>query len=250
MALSTAGRALARQPAPTSASRFLRSPLPWALLSAYTLVAFADDATPPVSFPRAVITTQSGDRLGGLLSRTGPGTYLVTCTPLANATSTDERVEFIPAAQVKGISVGGTEDSLDDGQRPSLLSLALSGLGVDAHPPTLVRFDIRARRATCAGVPPAGLTVGTEDPALGAGAIDGPAPAGGQANDGESPIEKTTPAAIARLAKLYQPTMELTVTDRFWPVSVGALLKDIGPDGQRTCLVSSGSSKCVTATSF
>jgi hypothetical protein len=58
----------------------------------------------------------------------------------------------------------------------------------------------------------------------------------------EPPIEKTTPARIAALARLYQPTIELTVADRFWPVSVGAVLKDIGSDGARTCLVSANSS--------
>jgi hypothetical protein len=92
--------------------------------------------------------------------------------------------------------------------------------------------------------------VGTEDPALGAGAIAGPAPPGGRAHDGEQPIEQTTPAAITRLARLYQPTVEVTVADRFWPVSVGAVLNDAGESGGRTCLVSSGSPGCARVSSL
>jgi len=53
---------------------------------------------------------------------------------------------------------------------------------------------------------------------------------------GEPPIELTTDARIARLARLYQPTLEVTVADRFWPVSVGAVLADISPRGLGTCL--------------
>jgi hypothetical protein len=166
----------------------------------------------------------------------------VTCTPLADATSTDERV--VQINEVNGLTLGGPEDRLDSGERPSLATLATSALGLDAHPPTLFRVDLRARQGTCAGAPPPSLSVGTEDPALGTGAIIGPAPPSGQAHDGEMPIERTTPAPIARLARLYQPTIELTVADRFWPVSVGALLKDIGSNGGRTCLVSGTSSAC------
>jgi hypothetical protein len=102
-------------------------------------------------------------------------------------------------------------------------------------PPTVFRVDLRARRATCAGAPPGFLSIGVEDPALGARAIAGPAPAGAQANDGEPPIQLNgmTPPAIAGLVRLYQPTLEVTATDRFWPVSVGGLLADVGANGSR-----------------
>ena len=89
---------------------------------------------------------------------------------------------------------------------------------------------MRGRAATAA-------LAGTEDPTLGVGVIAGPGPPAGQAVDGEPPIEQTTDPRIARLARRFQPTLEVSVADRFWPVSVGAVLGDIGPDGTRACLV-------------
>jgi hypothetical protein len=249
IAVSTLGRVLARVRRPGSITEFLRSPLPWALLTFYTLVGLAYYATPPVSFQRAVVTTATGDQVGGFLSRSGGDVYLVTCTPLADATSANVRVTRISGADVKRLVIGGPDDNLDPGDRPSIAALATRAIGIDAHPPTLFGVDIRARHGTCAGAPPASLTLGTEDPALGTGAIIGPGPTGGQAVDGELPIDITTPAPIARLARLYQPTVEVTVADRFWPVSVGTVLKDIGSNGGRTCLVS-GSSACVPVSSL
>ncbi|MBV9004949.1 MAG: hypothetical protein JO181_09850 [Solirubrobacterales bacterium] len=248
--VSSFGRVLARVRRPQTFTELLRSPLPWALLTFYTLVGLAYYATPPVSFQRAVVTTPSGYRVGGFLSRSGGDVYLVTCTPLADATSTDERVVRISAGDVRGLVIGGSDDQIDSGERPSLAALATGALGVDAHPPTLFRVDLRARRGTCAGALPSSLTVGTEDPALGTGAIIGPAPAGGRASDGEPPIQDTTPAPIARLARLYQPTLEVSVADRFWPVSVGAVLKDVGSNGGRTCLVSGMSPTCLPVSSL
>jgi hypothetical protein len=235
LAVATIGRPLARVNPPRSFADLLRSPLPWALFTFYTLVGLAFAATPPVSFQRAVVQTLSGERVGGFLTRDVTGLYMITCTPLADATSTNERVVFVNAPQIKQVTLGG-EMRLDSGQRPSLASFAMEALGINAHPPTWFSGDLRARRAACIGGPPKGLTIGREDPALGAGAIIGPAPPGGQAHDGEPPIEQQkTPAAIARLARLYQPTLEVTVADRFWPVSVGAVLADFNLDnGHRT----------------
>jgi hypothetical protein len=45
--------------------------------------------------------------------------------------------------------------------------------------------------------------------------------------------------------------VEVTVADRFWPVSVGALLHDIGPHGTRTCLsVTQTATECQPVTSL
>ena len=107
--------------------------------------------------------------------------------------------------------------------------------------PALVVPNLHERRPTCAGAPPQRLSVGTEDPSFGTGAIVGPAPAGGRALDGEPPIEQTTDAADRAVGSSLQPTIEVTVADRFWPVSVGGVLADIGPDGTRPCLVLSAS---------
>jgi hypothetical protein len=244
IAVSTLGRVLARVRRPDTVAAFLRSPLPWTLLVFYTLVGAAYYATPPVAFQRAVVATSTGSEVGGFVSRSGGNVYLATCTPLADATSTNERLVRIGGSDVRRLTIGGPEDRIDSGARPSLAALAMSALGIDARPPTIFRVDLSARQGTCAGALPPSLTLGTEDPALGYGAITGPAPQGSQANDGEAPIERTSSARIARLARRYQPTLEVTVADRFWPVSVGAVLKDIGADGAQTCLVSAASPAC------
>jgi hypothetical protein len=229
VAIATFGRALARLRKPQSAAGFVRSPLPWAVLTILTLVGVAYNVVPPVGFPRVVV----GQITGGYLARSGGGVYVVTCTPLAEATSTDERVRWVSGSPV----LGGPEDRVDSGSRPSLAALAFSVLGVNGRPPTLFNADLRARRGTCAGAPPSRLSAGAfEDPALGGGVIAGSAPAGGQAHAGAPPIDSGA-SASASLARLYQPTLLVTVADRNWPVSVGALLADRGIKGQTTCLV-------------
>ena len=252
VAVATVGRALARQQPEMSVSGLLRSPLPWALLTVYALVGVAYYATPPVTFQRAVLATVAGDRVGGYLRQTSDGVYLVTCDPRANATSTDERVVLVRSTTITATTIGGTEVSLDSGQRPSLATLALSALGIDAHPPLLIRADLRASRAACTNVAPLGLTIGSADPALGQGAIVGPPPVGRQARDGEPPIQNQhTPFAVAQLALKYQPTVEVTVADRFWPVSVGAVLHDVGSYGSgRTCLMSAATFTCKPVTTI
>jgi hypothetical protein len=248
VAVATFGRRMARWSAPHSPSELLRSPLPWVLLGFYTLVAAAYYATPPVAFPRAVVSTSDGERIGGYIGRSSAGVYLATCTPLADATSTGERAELIPAASIRRVALGGPAAQLDSGERPSLAALGLSALGVDAHVGTLVRAELRARRATCAGAPPRTLTAAAEDPALGAGTIVDAGPPSATAHDGEPPVGATSPPSVAALARLYEPTIELSVADRFWPVSVGAVLADRGRDGQRTCLVRPPNRGCATLT--
>jgi hypothetical protein len=236
VAIATAGRALARLRQPRTPSEVIRSPLPWILLSILMLVGLAYWATPPVSFPRVVVTTDSGQLVGGYLNRSATGVSMVTCVPLADATSTDEHVRFVAQSTIKGVALGGTSASFDSGERPSLAALAFGALGVNGRPPTWFNADLRARRGTCAGATPTRLTVGYEDPALGYGVIAGPAPPGGQAHAGEQPIEVTS-SAIAQLARMYQPTLLVTVADRNWPVSVGAVMDDRGYNGETTCLI-------------
>lgn len=252
VAVATVGRRLVRRDIERSFSGLLRSPLPWALLSVYGLAALAYWATPPVAFPRATVQTTAGERVGGYLLRTSDGVYLATCDPRANGTSTNERVGLVRASTITATTVGGEDVTLDSGERPSLLRLAFSALGIDAHPPTLITSELRASRAACANVAQPHLTVGAEDAALGVGAIDGPPPPGGQAVDGEPPITAgQTPPAVAKLALRYQPTVEVTVADRFWPVSVGAVLHDLGYYGaNRTCLMIAAARKCRVITSL
>lgn len=241
-------RVIARIERPKSVIGYVRSPLPWALLAVYSLAALAYVAQPPISFPRAVLMTTSGPRTGGYVARTSDGVYLVTCRGLADATSLDERVALVPADDVKSTTLGGKPYRVDSGSRPSLATLALRALGIDAHPPTLFRVELRARRAPCGGqLPP-----GTAEKALGPGVLVGPKPPGGRASGGEPPIGQTTPG-IADLARRYQPTVEVTVADRFWPVSVASVMQDRGTlafalfHGRRrgTCLVREG--KCAVS---
>ncbi len=214
---------------------FVLSPLPWLLLTIYTWVGIAYYGMPPVTFSQAIVTTPTGARVAGYLARTGTGLYLVSCTPLADATSTNELVSVIPSADIKATTTGTTPFVVDSGLRPSLPTLVLHAFGVEASTPAWIRSEVRAIRPTCAGDPLPVPSVGYPAPQLGAGVTAGPAPPGGRAVDGEPPIEQTSPG-IAALARRLQPTVLVTVADPFWPVSVGALLADRVADGQVTCL--------------
>jgi hypothetical protein len=235
-AIATLGRSYGRrQSRPGSKLEFALSPLPWVLLTIYALVGLSIYATPPVSFSQTIINATRGAQVGGYLARSGAGLYVVSCTPLADATSTKEAVSFIPATKLENVAVRATQFTLDSGYRPSLPTLVLHAFGIDAQTPAWIRPELRSKRPTCAGAPLPHSSVGFEMRSLGAGVIAGPAPPGDRANDGEPPIEQTTPK-LAALARRFQPTILVTVADRFWPVSVGAVLHDVGSKGQLTCL--------------
>jgi len=236
VAVATLGRSLARVRQPKTVGQFMRSPLPWMLLTICLLVGLAYSATPPVSFSRAAVTTPTRTLVGGYVTRTSAGVYVATCTPLADATSTNAQLELVPARNVEGVRVGAGSTYFDSGRRPSLATLALEALGTGGSTPTVFSAALRATRPTCAGAPPSLLAHGYEDPALGTGVIAGPAPAGGQATDGETAVTaKTSP--VAALALRYQPTLLVTAADRNWPVSVKAVLAERGPQDEPVCLV-------------
>lgn len=233
--ISTAGRVVARSELPRTPSRFLRSPLPWMMVAVYTLAGVAYYAVPPVPFQRDLLSTSSGQQVTGYLAGTGSGTYVVTCQALAEATAYDPRVTFVPASSILRSTLGGSTYYLDSGDRPSLATLAMRWLGVSIRLPVPLGTGLHASESTCAGTGPPALSHGFEDPALGAGVIAGPAPPAGHAGDGDPPIEQTTPR-VAHLARELQPTVEVSVADQNWPVSVGALLADHGPGGAVPCL--------------
>jgi hypothetical protein len=247
MGIGTFGRWFGNRPLPASTFEFLRSPLPWVLLTIYALVALSYSAMPPVSFSQARVETASATtQLGGYLAHTTDGVYIVVCTPLANATSTADRVELVPNRAIASITTSDTAFTVDSGNRPSLPTLALRALGIDTQTIAWIRPELNERHPPCAGEPPPRPSTGYEAPQLGSNVFAGPAPPGGRARDGEPPIEQTTPA-IAALAKRYQPTMLVSVTDPFWPVSVGALLEDLGSAGQPTCVHRQGVAGCALA---
>lgn len=242
VAISTFGRVIARQvKLPRSPHAVLHSPLPWLLLAIVALLSIAYNAMPPVTFPGAVVRTSSGSFSGGYLNRNGHGGYFVTCISLADATSTNEHVRFVSAADIRSVSVGGPSFSVDSGERPSLISLGLRALSVNGTVNPPFSADLRPQRGTCGGANPQRLTAAAEDPNLGAGVlVHSPSNAVVQAHDGEPPIQlqrPKAPAPIVAVARKYQPTLLVTVADRFWPVSVGALLADRGPRGGTTCLI-------------
>ena len=214
---------------------FVLSPLPWLLLTIYALVGIAYYGQPPVTFSQTTVTTPSGAQVGGYLARTRDGVYLVTCTPLADATSTNVSVSLIPERDIKATTTRTTAFVVDSGLRPSLPTVVLNAFGIDASTPAWIRPEVHAIRPTCAGDPLPVSSIGYPVPQLGPGVTAGPAPPGGRAVDGEAPIEQTSPG-IAALARRFQPTLLVTTADPFWPVSVGALLADRGAGGQVTCL--------------
>ncbi len=58
--------------------------------------------------------------------------------------------------------------------------------------------------------------------------------------DAEPLIGETTSSDIAKLALRYQPTVKMSIFDRFWPVSAAVALNERG-NGRYTCLVNPGS---------
>ncbi|HEX7290007.1 MAG TPA: hypothetical protein VF250_02665 [Conexibacter sp.] len=249
VAIALLGRRIARLERPRSAVAFLRSPLLWGLLAVYVLVGLAFAAQPPVSFTRAVVETSAGRQVGGYLGRTADGVYLATCTGLANATSRSERAVLVPADAIERTTLSSEHYTFDTGDRPSLATIALRALGIDEHFDSVFHADLRSRESTC----DAELAPDEPGDALGGGALVGPAPPGGRASGGEATIAETSAPALAALARRYQPTLEVTVADRFWPVSVANVLQSRGSfgyglrhGGQRaTCLMRGGS--CVAS---
>jgi hypothetical protein len=235
LAIAASGRLVARLGRPRTFGDFLRSPLPWTLAGVYALAAIAFVATPPVTYPRAVVQAATSSQVGGYLARTDDGVYLATCTPQSDGRSTDERVILVRGDTVRKVTLGGEPYRLDSGDRPSLFSVLLRPFGVDASPPFVLRIELRALQPVCDASERA--TGGPDQGGLGAGVFTGQPSPGAQSIPGEAPIERTSPAALAQLARTYQPTVETTVADRFWPVSVSAVLEDRGADGSRTCLV-------------
>ena len=116
-------------------------------------MGLAYSATPPVAFSRVVVRTPTGTRMGGLVARTTAGVYIATCTSLADATSTNEQVELIPARNVEDVRVGGGSAYFDSGRRPSLATLALQALGTGGSTPTLFSAALRAAQPPAPALP-------------------------------------------------------------------------------------------------
>ena len=176
VAISTWGRKFVRTNASQPLALRLRSPLPWTMAAMYTAVAIGYLAMPPVSFDGVTVQTPSAQFIGGDLSQSSDTVHLIVCTPLADATSTDARLETVSLSRAAKVSANGRA-ALDSGDRPTLPALVLNLFGLD-WPHAIIAPNLHAREATCAGAPPPRLVAGSEDPALGSGVIAGPAPRG------------------------------------------------------------------------
>jgi hypothetical protein len=229
------GRAIAKLPRPRSLAEFLRSPLPWALGAVYAVVAFAFVATPPVGYPRAVVQTDQGEKIGGYLARSDDGVYLATCAADPRGRSSTERLVLVRQDTVRSITLGGKLYRFDSGDRPSLLAVLLRPFGVDLNPPVL-RINLRPAEPVCDAEE---QSDGAPNQGLGPGVFVDPRPERPRPPEaGDEPtVSKTTPAPLAELALKYQPTVLTSVVDRFWPVTVSSVLAERGKDGTRTCLV-------------
>jgi microsomal dipeptidase-like Zn-dependent dipeptidase len=233
--VATFGRLLARLDRPTTIRDLVRSPLPWGVLAVVMVVALAYQAMPPESFPTAVLSKRSGAQTGAYIARTNAGVYIGSCTTSStDATSTGEHVTFVPLGEVTSLEVRSSPYRFDTGRRPSLLTLAFHAIGGEGDAPTLFHADLRSRASTCNG---AGTEGAANDAALGKGVLAGAGHESGPAKDGEPTIEERAPRLIAKLAREYQPTLLVTTADRFWPVSVKAVLAGRGPGGAKACLV-------------
>jgi hypothetical protein len=233
--VATFGRVLARLERPATIRDLVRSPLPWGVLTVVMVVALAYQAMPPESFPTAVLSTRSGAQTGAYIARTGAGVYIGSCTTSStDATSTDEHITFVPASNISSLAVRSSLYRFDTGRRPSLLTLAFHAIGGEGDAPTWFHADLRSRASTCNG---AGTEGAANDPALGKGVIAGAGHESEPAKDGEPTIEERSPRLIAKLAREYQPTLLVTAADRFWPVSLKAVMDEQSPSGKRACLI-------------
>lgn len=233
--LGTFGRVLARQERPQTIRELVRSPLPWALLATVLMVSLAYAAVPPVSFPTVVLATSTGQQRGGYVGRTGTGVYVASCrTSQTEGVSTGGQVTFVPAGAVRSLTFAAQPYRFDSGKRPSLLTLAFHAAGGEGETTTLLNADLRGLGQTCDGAGTEGVS---NDPGLGAGVLVGSGPASGRADDGERPIQETSPRLIAALARRYQPTLLVTIADRNWPVSLEAVLAERGVEDSTACLI-------------
>ncbi|MEA2642624.1 MAG: hypothetical protein QOF51_4018, partial [Chloroflexota bacterium] len=227
------GRAILKTRWTRTLGTFLRSPLPWALAVVYAVVGLAFSATPPVTFPRATVLTASGQRVGGLVARTGDGAYLATCSPSTRNFSFDERVAVIKSDDIKQLTLGGDPYMLDSGRRPSVLGLLQQAFGAERGMKPLVTVKLRSERPVCDAAERAGAGA---NEGLGQGVLKGPALIEGKSTKDEPLVADRTPPALAKLALKYQPTVLTTIADRFWPTSVSSVLAEVGADGKRVCL--------------
>ena len=236
VAIALLGRAISRVKQPRSLAQAVRSPLPWAFGAVYAIVAFAFVATPPVTYPRAVVQTDAGDKVGGYLARSGDGIYLATCEPEPDGRSKTERLVLVRQDTVRSVTLGGVPYRFDSGDRPALLTVLLRPFGIELNPRIVLRVNLRPAEPVCDAVEREG---GGPDQGFGPGVFVDPhpeRPRPPEAGD-EATVAQTTPDALARLALKYQPTVLTSVADRFWPVTVSSVLAERGKDGARTCLV-------------
>jgi hypothetical protein len=180
-----------------------------------------------------VVTTANGNVVGGFVGRTGDGVYLLTCRSDQQGHSAEPLLTLVPGDTVTGQRLGGSAFRVDSGARPSPLNLYSDALNLTNRDLTLISPEFPGDPTTCAAD-----IKGDDTTGLGTDVVTDPK---GTENVRVPSSELTirvdhTPDVVADLLRRYQPTVETTVEDRFWPVAVSTVLQESGRDGRRTCL--------------
>jgi hypothetical protein len=95
--------------------------------TAFGFIAATYQATPPVTFARAVVSLKDGEPIiGGYIGETDDGILLAECAPDEKEPSMGRNptLRIIPAKKVDTLHVGGIRYAFDHGKDPSLFDLA------------------------------------------------------------------------------------------------------------------------------
>jgi hypothetical protein len=121
---------------------------------AFGFIAAAYQATPPVTFARAVVALSNGGSItGGYVGETGGGVLLAECDPSEKEPTVGRspNLRLVPSEEIEAVHLGGVRYAFDHGKDPSLLDLAryfYKRNGLKEKIAT-VSVDPRQERLTC-----------------------------------------------------------------------------------------------------
>jgi hypothetical protein len=152
IALLHLGGALNRLPSVRTAIHLIPAVL--ILGTCFSLVAAAYQATPPVTLPRALISTTSGGTVtGGYIGRSADGLILAKCRADTTNPMVSHRahLKVVPKSEVAAIYLGGMRYAFDYGKNPSILDLGLYFFqrGEIGEALNTTSFDLRENKLVC-----------------------------------------------------------------------------------------------------
>jgi hypothetical protein len=214
-------------------AELLRTRLPLLLAALYALVGFAYESLPPVAYPRVQVTTAHGNVIGGYVGRTDEGAYVITCRSDQQGHSTEALLTLVPGDTITGQRLGGGAFRVDSGARPSPVTYVADALDLTTRDITLISPQFPGDPTTCAAD-----VKGEDTTGLGSDVLTDPHGTERVRVPSTEPTirDDHTPDVVADLLRRYQPTVETTVEDRFWPVAVSTVLQESGRNGRQTCL--------------